>query len=300
MLVDSCSNGFFSPLGRVCFSYSLCSSRALDQFFTLLSGVAEAGVSASQGKKQNRRRLRLQQRARRHNRTTRRHQTIPPPITTNCSSTLPARLHPPKPIPHTPTQTKKAPLSHARGEQGEKAGGSAGRAWGAATAEASARSGRRMPTAIAKREGAPPGSARECIWAPHCEEARACGTGRRTRRDHACAADGGAPRGSARARNRAARREGARVRASAAWTRRLGGRAGGKGDGVSTQAPAKAELQPRTRPVTPVLTVALSTLALCFTCNRQQNNEKKKPCPTGNKKNSCMSPAVILRKVRGQ
>jgi len=57
------------------------------------------------------------------------------------------------------------------------------------------------------------------------------------------------------------------VRASVAWTRRLGGHAGGEDDGVSTQAPAKAELQPRTRPVTPVLTVALSTLALCFTCN---------------------------------
>jgi len=165
---------FFPHSAGFFFSYPLCSSRALNQFFTLLSGVAEAGVSAPPGNKQTRRRLRLQRRARRHNRTTRRHQTIPPPITTNRLSTLPARLHPPTPIPHTPTQTKKtAPLSHARGEQGEKAGGIAGRAWGAATAGASARGGRRTPTASVKREGAPPGSARECIWASHCEEARA-------------------------------------------------------------------------------------------------------------------------------
>jgi len=72
--------------------------------------------------------------------------------------------------------------------------------------------------------------------------------------------------------------------ASTLWTRRLGGRAGGEGDGVSPQAPAKAELQPRARPVTPVLTVALSTLALCFTCNRQQIKGKKNPCPMGKKK----------------
>ena len=72
--------------------------------------------------------------------------------------------------------------------------------------------------------------------------------------------------------------------ASTLWTRRLGGRAGSEGDGVSPQAPNKAELQLRARPVTPALTVALSTLALWFTCNRQQNKGKKKPCPTGEKK----------------
>jgi len=47
--------------------------------------------------------LRLQQRALRHNRTTRSHQTVPPPILTNCTFPLPARLHPPAPIPYTPT-----------------------------------------------------------------------------------------------------------------------------------------------------------------------------------------------------
>jgi len=69
--------------------------------------------------------------------------------------------------------------------------------------------------------------------------------------------------------------------ASTLWTRRLGGRVGGEGDGVSQQPPVIAELQPCARPVTPVLTVAQSTLALCFTCNRQQNHGKKKLCPTG-------------------
>jgi len=47
--------------------------------------------------------LRLQQRARRHNCTTRCHQTVPPPILTNCTFPLPARHHPPAPIPYTPT-----------------------------------------------------------------------------------------------------------------------------------------------------------------------------------------------------
>jgi len=72
--------------------------------------------------------------------------------------------------------------------------------------------------------------------------------------------------------------------ASTLWTRRLGRRAGGKGDGVSPQAPAKAELQPRAWPVMPVLTVALSTLVLWFTFNRQQNKGKKKNLPNGGKK----------------
>jgi len=187
------SKGFF-------FSYTLCSSRALDQFFTLLSGVAEAGVSAPPGNKQNRRRLRLQQRARRHNRTTRRHQTIPPPITTNSSSTLPARLHPSTPIPHTPTQTIKQHPSRTRRKNRARKPGAVPVGHGGRTQQEPARGVAGERPQRAQNEKA------------HRQGARASASGLRTARKHARTARGGGPGESTRVRRTAARREGARAR----------------------------------------------------------------------------------------
>jgi len=203
---------FFPHSAGFFFSYPLCSSRALNQFFTLLSGVAEAGVSAPPGNKQNRRRLRLQQRERRHNRSTRRHQTIPPPITTNCSSTLPARLHPPTHIPHTPTQTKKStPLARAgrtgresRGQGRSGMGGGHSRSqraeWPAhahserKTRRRTARERARVHLGTALRQ-----STRVRHGAADQERARVCGGWRRAARERAREEQGGAPRGSTRA-----------------------------------------------------------------------------------------------------
>ena len=191
---------FFPHSAGFFFFYPLCSSRALDQFFTLFSGVAEAGVSAPPGNKQNRRRLRLQQRARRHNRTTRRHQTIPPPITTNCSSTLPARLHPPTPIPHTPTQTKKQHPCRTRGENRARKPGAVPVGHGGRPQQEPARG-----VAVARPQRAQNEKARR-------QGARASASGIRTARKHARAARGGGPGESTRVRWMAARREGARAR----------------------------------------------------------------------------------------
>jgi len=191
---------FFPHSAGFFFSYPLCSSRALNQFFTLLSGVAEAGVSAPPGNKQNRRRLRLQQRERRHNRSTRRHQTIPPPITTNCSSTLPARLHPPTHIPHTPTQTKKQHPSRTRGENRARKPGAGPVGLGGRPQQEPARGVAGARPQRAQNEKA------------HRQGARASASGHRTATKHARAARGGGPGESTRVRRMAARREGARRR----------------------------------------------------------------------------------------
>jgi len=161
--------------------------------------VAEAGVSAPPGNKQNRRRLRLQQRARRHNRTARRHQTIPPPITTNWSSTLPARLYHPTPIPHTPTQTKKHHPSSTRAEKkARKLGAVPNGHWGRPHQEPA----RRVAGARPKR------AQNEMA---HRQVARASASGLGTARNHERAARGGGPGKSTRVRRMGARREAARA-----------------------------------------------------------------------------------------
>jgi len=149
---------------------------------------------------QNRRRLRLQQRARRHNRTTRRHQRIPPPVRTKCSSPLLARLHPPAPIPHSPTQTKKKHPSRTRGENRARKPGAVPGGHGGRPQQEPARGVVGARPQRAQNEKA------------HRQGARASGSGLRTVREHARAAGGGGQGESTRMRRMAARREGARAR----------------------------------------------------------------------------------------
>jgi len=203
---------FFSLLGRFFFSYALCSTRPLHQFSTLLSGVAKGGVSAPAGNTQNRRRLRLQQRARRHTRTTRRHLTIPPPITTNCTSPRPARLHHLAPIPYTPTQIKKQQPSRTRGEDRARN----------LEAGPGGHGGRPQQEPAHGVAGARPQRAQN--EEAHRQGARASGSGRRTAREQARAAGGGGPGESTRVRRMAARREGARARGTGRRAAREHGR----------------------------------------------------------------------------